>query len=326
MKILVIQLRQLGDLILATPLFSRLLELNHDLYILTEKLGFDLLKNDPILSDKIIISSNSVFNELITIKKIGKEKFDVIIDCMSNLRTATICKFSGAQSFAFNKSWRKYFYTNLLDYEDKGYSAYDKLQFLKIFNDDCDKLQFRIFSSDSDDKKVETFLEKNKIKNLITISITHKRQTRRWPDSYYIELADMLKQDGFDLVFTAAKSECHYVENALRLSKYDHFFYRDSSVGELVSLIKRALLHIGNDSAPKHIAVALGIPSFTIFGASNPKGWHPPNNPLHDYIQLGIFCQPCSKKECEKPNCLLELKPKQVYAKLKNFMENLWVQ
>ncbi|MGC8605924.1 MAG: glycosyltransferase family 9 protein, partial [Desulfomonilaceae bacterium] len=122
MKILVIQLRQLGDLILATPLFSRLLELNHDLYILTEKLGFDLLKNDPVLSDKIIISSNSVLNELITIKKIRKEKFDVIIDCMSNLRTATICKFSGAQSFAFNKSWRKYFYTNLLDYEDKGYS------------------------------------------------------------------------------------------------------------------------------------------------------------------------------------------------------------
>jgi ADP-heptose:LPS heptosyltransferase len=213
-----------------------------------------------------------------------------------------------------------------LDYEDKGYSAYDKLQFLKIFKDNYNQLKFRVFCSKTDDEKVEKFLSENKIKNPVTISITHKRQTRRWIDSYYIKLADMLHENGFNLIFTAAHSEVEYVENALKLSKFKHFFYKDSSVGELISLIKHAKLHIGNDSAPKHIAVALGVPSFTIFGSSNPKGWHPPNNSLHQYVQKGLACQPCSKKECDTLDCLLELEPQQVYTQLKKFMENLWAR
>jgi len=325
MKILIIQLRQLGDVILTTPLLNRLLELNHNVYVLTEQLGFELLKNDPALSNKIIISKSGV-GEISTILKVRKIKFDIIIDCMTNLRTATICKFSGSKSVAFKKTWRRYFYTDLLDYEDKGYSAYDKLQFLKIFKDNYNQLKFRVFCSKTDDEKVEKFLSENKIKNPVTISITHKRQTRRWSDSYYIKLADMLHENGFDLIFTAAHSEVEYVENALKLSKFKHFFYKDSSVGELISLIKHAKLHIGNDSAPKHIAVALGVPSFTIFGSSNPKGWHPPNNLLHQYVQKSLACQPCSKKECDTLDCLLELEPQQVYTQLKKFMENLWAR
>ncbi|OSS41763.1 heptosyltransferase family protein [Desulfurella amilsii] len=245
---------------------------------------------------------------------------------MTNLRTRTICKFSGSKSVAFKKLWRKYFYTNLLDYEDRGYSAYDKLQFLKVFNDNYNELKFRVFCSKQDDEKVEKFLIENKIKNPATILITYKRQTRRRKESYYIKLADMLCQDGFDPIFTAASNEVDYVKNALKLSKFSHFFYRDSGVGELVSLIKHAKLHIGNDSAPKHIAVALGVPSFTIFGSSNPKGWHPSNNSLHQYVQKNLSCQPCSKKECATLECLLELSPQQVYTQLKKFMENLWAR
>ncbi len=47
------------------------------------------------------------------------------------------------------------------------------------------------------------------------------------------------------------------------------------SISELYSLISDAALYIGNDSGVSHLAALCGIPSFLIFGATEPVIWRP---------------------------------------------------
>lgn len=47
---------------------------------------------------------------------------------------------------------------------------------------------------------------------------------------------------------------------------------------ELMALIGRSQIFVGNDSGPMHMAAALGRPLVAAFGSSNPNVWHPWTN------------------------------------------------
>lgn len=47
------------------------------------------------------------------------------------------------------------------------------------------------------------------------------------------------------------------------------------SVRELAALISQSAVLLGNDSGPKHLAVATGTPTVTLFGPEHPFEWHP---------------------------------------------------
>jgi ADP-heptose:LPS heptosyltransferase len=48
---------------------------------------------------------------------------------------------------------------------------------------------------------------------------------------------------------------------------------------ELIALISRAQIFVGNDSGPTHIAAALERPTVVVFGASNAEHWSPWKTP-----------------------------------------------
>jgi len=46
-------------------------------------------------------------------------------------------------------------------------------------------------------------------------------------------------------------------------------------LGDVKSLLSRAMLFVGNDSGPAHMAAAFGVPSVVLFGSSDPIIWAP---------------------------------------------------
>lgn len=48
-----------------------------------------------------------------------------------------------------------------------------------------------------------------------------------------------------------------------------------TTLPELMALLTQARLAVGNDSGPLHLAAALGIPTLTLFGPTNPKLYRP---------------------------------------------------
>jgi len=54
------------------------------------------------------------------------------------------------------------------------------------------------------------------------------------------------------------------------------------NIGELAGVISRADLYVGNDSGPSHMAGALGVDAYVIFGpASDPAVWAPRGPGVH---------------------------------------------
>jgi ADP-heptose:LPS heptosyltransferase len=80
-----------------------------------------------------------------------------------------------------------------------------------------------------------------------------------------------------------------------------------SSVGpamgwlELAALLERCALLVSNDSGPKHLAVAIGTPTVTVFGPTHPGAWQPPSGPHAAVEARGLDCLHCNQTRCPLP-------------------------
>jgi len=95
---------------------------------------------------------------------------------------------------------------------------------------------------------------------------------------------------------------------------------------ELGALISAARLYVGVDSAPMHLAAAVGTPTVAIFGPTGAFNWAPwegidwgytPERPAgtrfvgrHAVVQKEMECLPCGQDGCEgtkKSRCMEEI-------------------
>ena len=78
---------------------------------------------------------------------------------------------------------------------------------------------------------------------------------------------------------------------------------------QLGALIGRARLFFGVDSAPMHLAAALGVPTAVLFGPSGEQMWGPWRVPCR-VITSDDHCRPCGADGCEGSKvsrCLVEI-------------------
>ncbi|HYL81541.1 MAG TPA: glycosyltransferase family 9 protein, partial [Candidatus Acidoferrum sp.] len=79
-----------------------------------------------------------------------------------------------------------------------------------------------------------------------------------------------------------------------------------TTLGELAALLERAQLFIGVDSAPMHMAAALGVPVVALFGPSGEHDWGPWGDG-HTVLSSPYLCRPCGKDGClgsKRSDCL----------------------
>ena len=92
---------------------------------------------------------------------------------------------------------------------------------------------------------------------------------------------------------------------------------------EAAACMERAALHVGNCSAPRHMATAVGTPTLTILGSTDIY-WDYPSS-MHRNISFGADCQPCNSNECSKGIfCLERLTPEAVAGELLEMLEQDW--
>src|SRR5262249_34910078 len=77
-------------------------------------------------------------------------------------------------------------------------------------------------------------------------------------------------------------------------------------VAPLAAAIAPLRAVVGTDSGPRHLAAALGVPSFAWFGPTSPATWNPPGA-LHGYWHTALPCRECDRTACPHWNCLPSL-------------------
>jgi ADP-heptose:LPS heptosyltransferase len=89
-------------------------------------------------------------------------------------------------------------------------------------------------------------------------------------------------------------------------------------MGELVALLARCDLFLGGDSGPLHVASALGIPSVSVYGPTDPA-LTGPLGPKARVLRAGADCSPCydlgGAPECRREDlgCMAQVSAEEVF-------------
>jgi ADP-heptose:LPS heptosyltransferase len=141
------------------------------------------------------------------------------------------------------------------------------------------------------------------------------KPANRWQARKFGELASRLD---IPTLVIAGGSEIDIAEEMVKYSKGKAVSMAGkTSLKELVALIGQARFFVCNDTGPMHIAAALKIPVFAIFGPANPVRTGPYGDG-HTVIQKTLDCSPCyAKQPCPDFRCMNEITVDQVYEMIR---------
>lgn len=324
-KILICQLRQIGDVVLMTPLPELLKKRfpTAQVHVLTEKKCVPVLENNPFIDrvwpiDKKALST--LWREVRYYREVAAQGFDLVVDLQQTPRCRWVVFFSKAPvRLTRTPPWyTRWLYTHWTEPE-KAYASAMKAAVLAPLGIAWRGERPCIALTGAERAAAAAYLEELGLRpgqTLVTVDPTHRRDTRRWPAKHYAALLEAAAKERpglrFQILFGPGE-ESVVDEIAAHSAVTDHLLPagRLLSLREMAACIAQSCMLIGNCSAPRHMAVAVGTPTLTIQGATS-SGWVFPA-PEHGYVSLGLECQPCNKNACDKGiPCMTDLTPDKV--------------
>ena len=93
-----------------------------------------------------------------------------------------------------------------------------------------------------------------------------------------------------------------------------------TSLAEFIELAAACRVFLTNDSGAMHVASALGVPTVTIFGATDDTTTGP-TGPLACIVREHVECSPCLLRECPIDHrCMSRIAPERVAAVVQKFL------
>ncbi|MFO7718094.1 MAG: glycosyltransferase family 9 protein [Desulfohalobium sp.] len=329
-RILVCQLKQIGDVILATPTIQLLKKQwpEAEIHVLTESKCAPVLENHPAIDTIWPIDKQALrpfWRALAYYRRVAAQGFDLIVDLQQLPRCKYVVALSRAPvRLSYPPPWyNRPLYTHWTE-PWHGYAARFKASFLTPLGITWDGERPRMYPTAEERAWAAAFVRDKGLgaqERLIVAAPAHKAANRRWPAANYGELLRLAGRERPDckwlLVYgpgerDTAEAVCRAAgEGAAVLPLEDVFDLR-----RIAALVERADLFLGNCSAPRHMAVAVDTPSLAVLGSSS-TAWTFPA-PEHQDIASGMSCQPCNQESCSFADvpCLRDLAPETVWDRL----------
>jgi ADP-heptose:LPS heptosyltransferase len=149
---------------------------------------------------------------------------------------------------------------------------------------------------------------------LVVAHVGATAPSRRYPAQRFAEALDLVvAEQRAHVVLTGDESEVQLVESvrgAMRSSAYTLAGCLDFA--ELCAVIETADLLVSNNTAPAHIAAALGTPVVDLYALTNPQ--HVPWRVPHRVLNFDVPCRYCYKSVCPlgHHDCLARVAPAEV--------------
>lgn len=151
---------------------------------------------------------------------------------------------------------------------------------------------------------------------------------KRWPVEYYRELVTSLIQSDPNLkIAILGQSEDHALGAQLANNNPTRCLNLagKTSLPEMIEWIRLSRLVVTNDTGPMHVAAAIGKPTVSIFGPTNPHR----TGPLHQMqgvLRGTLPCAPCLKPHCTSPTpleCMHQITPDRVLSAVQERLSKL---
>lgn len=336
-KILLCQQRQIGDVAVFTSSISLVAKKYPDarLHVLTEQKCAPVLDHHPLVSHvHAIRRGKGLWNALKLYLAIRRQRYDMIIvfQLLPRMRMATF--FSGAPvriGVAKNGSstWP---FTHTAPTPKGGYAGRAKASVLTPLGIEWNEEPPRMYVSDEERAWADEHLKSLGLKDgetLVSVGATHRSRTRRWFSERYAETISLMAKARPDLKFYLlyGPGERETVEKVLANTTAPELCIlppeEPPSLRKNAAIIDRAALHVGNCSAPRHFATALGTPTLTVIGSNGETAWTFPS-PEHQYAHVVVPCRKCNTDPCPTGTlqCLKEVTAEKVAERALNMLLN----
>lgn len=139
---------------------------------------------------------------------------------------------------------------------------------------------------------------------------------KAWPRAYFVELARLLVAGGDRVVVLWGPGEKHVADDIVASAGEGVHLGPDLRLEDLPGVLRNLRAVVTIDSGMKHLAVATGVPSVTLFGPTSPHEWHM-GGKNHSYLYPAPECSPCRLFECPKDvHCMSCMTPADVLGVL----------
>lgn len=310
-RILVIKLSALGDVILSIPSFRAVRKKYPNAFItaVVERNFRQILRNCPYVDDIIAFEEPSGLSKWTRLWRLGKflaqEQFDTAVDLQNNRSSHLLAFLSGAPERIGYANGKLAFLLNS-KVRDAGFPLSPiehQFQALKLLGfTEIDK-RLELWTRPEDDEAVERFLKDNWLRDeqlLVGINpgASEKWQTKQWPADRFAELCDLLSRRNIRVVITGDAAAEKTASEIMALCKAKPINAAGrTTVSQLIALIRRCNVFVTSDSAPMHVASAVGTPFVAIFGPTDPRR-HVAAVSNFSIIRKDLKCSPCYMRTC----------------------------
>ena len=298
-NILIIKPSSLGDIVLALPALTALRESFPDAKIswLIRPEFAPLLENHPHLDDVVLFDRKFLgkawynpraFGSLLSlIWRLRRSKFDLVIDLQGLFRTASFAWLSRCKNrlgMTTARELARIFYTSRIPRDKDCIHLVDyHLKIVRAAGASQTQVQFVLPADSAADDSVNRILTSHGLDadNYAVFIPGSVHRDKRWPIERFAALADRVSsQFGLSIIATGTAAEKDIVESLVNLAGVPIAnLAGQTSLAELIALLKAAKLVVSNDTGPGHVAAALGVPLVMIFGPSNPIRLFPYRRP-----------------------------------------------
>ncbi|MCM2305140.1 MAG: glycosyltransferase family 9 protein [Elusimicrobia bacterium] len=295
-SILVVQLRRLGDVILTTPALEALKKKYPDakLDFLVEAPGAEAVAGHPAIDETLVYDAAGAWGALSWALKIRARRYDWVIDFLANPRTALLTALSGAKVKAgpAHVARRWAYNVRMAQSPAACYAALEKVRWLAAVG---------IAPSDAPElPRLMLAPRPLKLENVVGLVPPSRKETRRWPAPSYARLGRLLRdKHGCRLKVFWGPGEKDLADEVVRGIGAGAFAIEEMrGIVDLARELASCRVVVGNCAGPKHVALALGVPTVTIHGSSDPASWTPPH-PDHRFVRLEeLPCIGCRSNDC----------------------------
>ena len=336
-NILIVRTDRIGDVVLSLPLASIIKK-----HLSDSKVTF-LLREYT----KSLAMNNPNIDEVITLREIDgkpsirknvnllKNKFDVCIVAYPSYPIALIL-FLANIKIRIGTGYRWYsFLFNKKNYEHRKYGEYHELEYnvhlLKLLGINelvnPENVSFGLTSSKHDEEKVKKDLTELGIDYSKPVIIIHPGSGGSaidLPHTKMKEIVNILSSENVEILITGSAAEKELCQS-LVVNKSIKNLAGKYNLGELTALINKCNVMVANSTGPIHIAAALGknvIGFYPKFTAASEKRWGPYTNKKNIFSPT-IDCADCTRKQCEKLNCMDSIQTKDVVEAVKGILTKI---
>lgn len=312
-RILVVKLDHLGDMLLATPVFSNLRSAypHAQIHALVGRTGVLVLQNHPDVNKTIRYDARffSRSNRPMLMRyafqlfrNLRRKKYDLLIDLRGDWLTVLFALLKG--------TFYRLDLASLQTENKLGIFAFtgshqldrnlDVLRTACIATPHTAPI-FRL--SLADRQWTDEFLNRANIVNDLPLVAIHPGspiKLKRWRPERYAAVADWLvARKNAQILFVGVKSEVSAIAGVQKHMDGESTSVAGSTnLSQLAGILERCSLFIGNDSGPMHLAAAVGTQTIGLYGPGNPERFGPVGSHCCT-IRRMPDCPPCMGTSCK---------------------------